>query len=110
MKLVFALFDSLNRRSLEPYGARTIRTPNFRRLAERCVTFDTHYVGSLPCMPARRDMQTGRLNFLHRSWGPLEPFDNSFPELLHGERGLQPPGIRPLSLLGGRRPHLPQPL
>ena len=29
-------------------------------------------------MPARRDMQTGRLNFLHRSWGPLEPFDDSF--------------------------------
>ena len=26
MKLVFALFDSLNRRSLEPYGARTIAT------------------------------------------------------------------------------------
>ena len=82
MKVVFALFDSLNRRSLEPYGAQTIKTPNFKRLAERCVTFDTHYVGSLPCMPARRDMQTGRLSFLHRSWGPLEPFDNSFPELL----------------------------
>ena len=87
MKFVFVLFDSLNRRSLEPYGARTIRTPNFRRLAERCVTFDSHYVGSLPCMPARRDMQTGRLNFLHRGWGPLEPFDNSFPELLH-EKGI----------------------
>ena len=83
MKTVFVLFDSLNRRSLEPYGAQTIKTPNFTRLAERCVTFDTHYVGSLPCMPARRDMQTGRLNFLHRSWGPLEPFDNSFPELLN---------------------------
>ena len=83
MKLVFALFDSLNRRSLEAYGAQTIKTPNFRRLAERCVTFDTHYVGSLPCMPARRDMQTGRLSFLHRSWGPLEPFDNAFPELLY---------------------------
>jgi len=27
-------------------------------------------------------MQTGRLSFLHRSWGPMEPFDNSFPELL----------------------------
>ena len=37
---------------------------------------------SMPCMPARRDMQTGRLSFLHRSWGPLEPFDNSFPELM----------------------------
>ena len=33
-------------------------------------------------MPARRDMQTGRHTFLHRSWGPLEPFDNSFPEVL----------------------------
>jgi arylsulfatase A-like enzyme len=27
-------------------------------------------------------MQTGRHSFLHRSWGPLEPFDNSFPEIL----------------------------
>ncbi len=27
-------------------------------------------------------MHTGRLNFLHRSWGPLEPYDHSFPELL----------------------------
>ena len=29
----------------------------------------------------------GRLTFLHRSWGPLEPFDNSFPELLR-KRGV----------------------
>ena len=83
MKAVFVLFDSLNRHLLAPYGGARIETPNFTRLAERCVTFDRHYVGSLPCMPARRDMQTGRLSFLHRSWGPLEPFDNSFPELLH---------------------------
>ena len=33
-------------------------------------------------MPARRDMLTGHLSFLHRSWGPLEPFDNAFPETL----------------------------
>ncbi len=36
----------------------------------------------MPCMPARREIHTGRLNFLHRSWGPLEPFDDSMPELL----------------------------
>ena len=83
MKTIFLLFDSLNRRSLEAYGGTAINTPNFRRLAERCVTFDNHYVGSLPCMPARRDMHTGRLNFLHRGWGPLEPFDNSFAALMH---------------------------
>ena len=70
-------------------AGRWFKTPNFRRLAERCVTFDTHYVGSLPCMPARRDMQTGRLSFLHRSWGPLEPFDNSFPQIMK-EAGIYP--------------------
>ena len=81
MKLVFILFDSLNRHLLSPYGGQ-INTPNFQRLSEKAQTFNKHYVGSLPCMPARRDMHTGRLSFLHRSWGPLEPFDNSFPEIL----------------------------
>lgn len=81
MKTVFVLFNSLNRKAMECYGGSAVKTPNFARLAERAVTFDTHYVGSLPCMPARRDMHTGRPSFLHRSWGPLEPFDNSFPEL-----------------------------
>ncbi len=84
MKTVFVLFDSLNRHMLGPYGGRRIPTPNFDRLAGRCVTFDRHYVGSLPCIPARRDILTGRLSFLHRSWGPMEPFDNAFPELLYG--------------------------
>ena len=84
MKTVFVLFDSLNRHMLGPYGGKRIPTPNFDRLAKRCVTFDRHYVGSLPCIPARRDMLTGRLSFLHRSWGPMEPFDNAFPELLYG--------------------------
>lgn len=82
MRTVFVLFDSLNRHALSTYGG-PIQTPNFDRLAARSVVFDNHYVGSLPCMPARRDLQTGRLNFLHRSWGPLEPFDDSFPELMH---------------------------
>ncbi|SLN45548.1 sulfatase-like hydrolase/transferase [Pseudooctadecabacter jejudonensis] len=66
MKTVFLLFDSLNRRALSCYGGDTV-TPNFQRLADRGITFDNHYVGSLPCMPARRDIMTGRLNFMHRS-------------------------------------------
>ncbi|WP_127903906.1 sulfatase [Solirhodobacter olei] len=82
MKTVFVLFDSLNRHLLGPYGGTRISTPNFDRLAARAQVFDHHYVGSMPCMPARRDMLTGHLSFLHRSWGPLEPFDNAFPELL----------------------------
>ncbi|SNT76664.1 sulfatase [Paracoccus seriniphilus] len=82
MKTVFLLFDSLNRAALNCYGGTRIETPNFTRLANRSVRFDNHYVGSMPCMPARRDMHTGRLNFQHRSWGPLEPFDTSFVKML----------------------------
>ncbi len=88
MKTIFVLFDSLNRHMLSPYGGTRIPTPNFDRLASRAATFDKHYVGSMPCMPARRDLLTGRLSFLHRSWGPLEPFDNAFPEILAKEKGV----------------------
>ncbi|MCD2184624.1 sulfatase [Rhizobium sp. GN54] len=87
MKTVFVLFDSLNRHMLGCYGGSRVPTPNFDRLAARAQVYEKHYVGSLPCMPARRDMLTGHLSFLHRSWGPLEPFDNAFPELLQ-EKGV----------------------
>lgn len=82
MKAILLLFDSLNRHCLEPYGCDWTYTPNFRRLAEHTVQFDRCYAGSLPCMPARRELHTGRYNFLHRSWGPIEPFDDSMPETL----------------------------
>lgn len=85
MKAIMVMFDSLNRRHLPPYGCEWIHAPNFKRLAQRTVTFDNCYAGSMPCMPARRELQTGRYNFLHRSWGPLEPFDDSVPELLRKE-------------------------
>jgi len=86
MRAIMIMFDSLNRRMLPPYGCDWVHAPNFSRLAKHTVTFDNAYVGSMPCMPARREIHTGRYNFLHRSWGPLEAFDDSMPELLkeHG--------------------------
>jgi arylsulfatase A-like enzyme len=86
MKTVFLLFDSLNLRMLNSYGGNYFETTNFNRLAKKSIQFNNHYVGSMPCMPARRDMHSGRLSFLHRSWGPLEPFDNSFPEILRNNK------------------------
>ncbi|MEU2671503.1 sulfatase [Streptomyces sp. NPDC007164] len=82
MKAVMVMFDTLNRRFLPPYGADWTHAPNFTRLAERTATFDTCFAGSMPCMPARRELHTGRYNFLHRGWGPLEPFDDSVPQML----------------------------
>lgn len=82
MKAILVIFDSLSREYLAPYGNDWVQAPSFRSLAARSVTFDTCYVGSMPCMPARRELHTGRYNFLHRAWGPLEPFDDSMPEIL----------------------------
>jgi arylsulfatase A-like enzyme len=82
MKAIMVMFDSLNRHMLPPYGYEDIETSNFKRLQERTVTFDQSWVGSMPCMPARHDLHTGRYNFLHRGWGPMEPYDNSMPEIL----------------------------
>ncbi|MFB3892116.1 MAG: sulfatase [Phycisphaerae bacterium] len=82
MKVIMVMFDSLNRHMLPPYGCGWTHAPNFARLATRTITFDRCYVASMPCMPARRELHTGRYNFLHRSWGPLEPFDDSMPEML----------------------------
>ncbi|MFI3211948.1 MAG: sulfatase [Eubacteriales bacterium] len=82
MKVIMVMFDTLNRRFLEPYGGCEVMTPNFTRLAGKTVQFQNCYAASLPCIPARREMHTGRYNFLHRSWGPLEPFDDSMPNIL----------------------------
>lgn len=83
MRTIFVIFDSLNRHALGAYGG-DVPTPNFDRFAQKAAVFDRHYAGSLPCMPARRDMHTGRVNFTHRPWGPLEPYDNSYARILSG--------------------------
>lgn len=82
MKAIMLMYDSLNKDLLEAYGCDWTKTPNFKRLAERSVRFEKCYAGSLPCMPARRELHTGRYNFFHRSWGPIEPYDDSMPEIL----------------------------
>lgn len=82
MRAVLIMYDSLNKRYLSPYGNTWVSTPNFARLEKHAVTFDNFYAGSLPCMPARRELHTGRLNFLHRGWSPCEPFDESMPQIL----------------------------
>ncbi|WGD37320.1 sulfatase [Lysinibacter sp. HNR] len=82
MRAILVMYDTLNRRMLPPYGADRVHAPHFSRLQERTTLFDNCYAGSMPCVPARREMHTGRYNFLHRSWGPLEPFDDSAPQIL----------------------------
>ena len=82
-RCVVVMYDTLCRHFMPTYGNEWIKAPNFERLAKHSTQFQNFYVGSMPCMPARREMHTGRYNFLHRSWGPLEPFDDSMPSILN---------------------------
>ena len=75
MNTIVILIDSLNFHCLEPYGATHVHTPNLQRFARRAHVFDNHFIGSAPCMPARRELFTGRQEFLWRGWGFIEPWD-----------------------------------
>lgn len=83
MKTILVLMDTLKRDMLTCYNPNTfVKTPNLNKFSQLSTTFDQHWLGSAPCMPARRDILTGRLNFLERSWGPIEPFDVTLPSVL----------------------------
>ncbi|MCE9589601.1 MAG: sulfatase [Planctomycetes bacterium] len=82
--VIFILLDSLNRHFLPVYGNTWVKAPNIERLARRSVVFDNHYIGSMPCMPARHDIWTGRLEFLWRPWGPVEPGEMTLTKHLKG--------------------------
>ena len=85
MNVLLVSIDSLRRDFLGAYRDRPrvldydVATPNLDRFAERATTFDTHYAGSLFCMPARREWLAGVQEFPWRGWGPIEPFDTTIP-------------------------------
>ena len=80
MNVIFILFDSLNKSYIEPYGNQQVDTKNMQKLADKGVVFENHFLCSAPCMPARRELFSGRINeFLWRFWGSMEPFDRPLP-------------------------------
>ena len=87
MRTVVILMDTFRRDNLKIYNPDSkVQTPFIDAIANDSLIFDQHWIGSAPCMPARRDMFTGRLNFVERSWGPIEPFDVTLQKVLkeHG--------------------------
>jgi len=98
MNVILILCDTLRRDHVGAYtGGRplnecwsaeapswSVPTPNMDRLARRGTTFTNCWCGSTPCMPARRDIYTGRYEFLRRGWGPLEDDDLDLPRQVSG--------------------------
>ena len=130
MNVITILCDTLRRNhvgaytggaALDQYWSReapawSVPTLNMDRLAARGIVFDNAYIGSTPCMPARRDIYTGRLELLERGWGPLEEKARDLPRQVAGppnrsvqwimEQG-QLPVDRPLSSVGTGLGQLP---
>jgi arylsulfatase A-like enzyme len=98
VNVVHILADTLRRDHCGPWHrGQTVRslgdpaqpdwvvpTPNIDRLAARGTVFDQAWSGSFPCMPARRDLYTGRFEFPYRGWGPLEDDDDDLPRRISG--------------------------
>ena len=83
MNIILILVDSLNMDCLRIYNQATpCRTPAIDAFADKGRIFDNHYIASLPCMPARREIFSGRKEFLWRPWGPLELFDPRLPRIV----------------------------
>jgi len=87
MNVLLISIDSLRRDFLSAYQETPdivdyeVETKNLDRFAQRATIYDTNYAGSLPCIPARREWLAGVQEFLWRSWGPIEPFDETIPRL-----------------------------
>jgi arylsulfatase A-like enzyme len=81
-RAIVVLMDSLNRHMLGAYGGSEFATPNLDRFARRAVRFETHYSGSLPCIPARHDLLCGSLDFLWRPWGSIEIWERALTDYL----------------------------
>jgi arylsulfatase A-like enzyme len=98
MNVIHILCDTLRRDHCGPYNKGrplnqcgspqqpewVVPTPNIDRIAEHGVVFNQAYCGSTPCIPARRDIYTGRHDFLERGWAPLEEEDLDLPRQISG--------------------------
>ena len=72
--IIVVVSDTLRASHLGCYGNGTIHTPNIDAFAARSVRFDRAYPESLPTIPVRRALHTGRRAYPFRDYQPL-PWD-----------------------------------
>lgn len=85
--IVFIVFDTLRADYLGCYGNKKIYTPNFDAFARESIRFTNVYPESLPTIPVRRALHTGRRcypfnNYKLLKWCPIklpgwQPLDNN---------------------------------
>lgn len=96
MNVIVVMMDSLRRDYVGAYagldlegglGPGVIGTPQLDAFARQATVFDRAYVNSHPTGPFRRDVWTGRIEFPHRGWGPIQREDVTYARLM-GAQGI----------------------
>ena len=72
MNVIVVILDSLRRDHVGVYGNDRIRTPNLDALAKESLRFTRAYPESIPTLPARRAIHTGKRTWPFRNWEPPE--------------------------------------
>ena len=72
MNVVVIIADTLRTGHLGCYGNTEIQTPNIDAFAQRSVQFTRSYPESLPTIPVRRALHTGRRAYPFNDWKHLK--------------------------------------
>ena len=72
MNVVFVMTDTLRTAYLGCYGNETIRTPSIDRFCRTATRFTRAYPESLPTIPVRRAIHTGRRAYPFRDYKPVK--------------------------------------
>jgi arylsulfatase A-like enzyme len=81
MNVIVIVMDSLRVDHVGCYGSN-VQTPNIDRVAAEGTLLEQAFAESLPTLPARTTMWTGRVGFPFRPWQPFELGDLLLAEVL----------------------------
>ncbi|MGQ9728063.1 MAG: sulfatase [Candidatus Fervidibacter sp.] len=70
MNIVIVILDTLRKDHLGCYGNNWIQTPNLDTFSSESLKFARAYPESLPTLPVRRAIHTGKRTFPFRNWVP----------------------------------------
>ena len=97
MNIVVVVIDSLRKDHVGAYGNNWIRTPHLDAFAKESMTYTAAYPESLPTLPVRRALHTGRRcypfpeldgapdgTYAYPAWGPIPENQRSVSSLLQG--------------------------
>ncbi len=70
VNVIVVILDTLRKDHLGCYGNNWIQTPNFDAFARESLQFTRAYPESLPTIPVRRAIHTGKRTFPVRNWVP----------------------------------------